>query len=275
MTIEQAIIYGKKYIQSDLAKILLADLLGKNSLELLTILTEKVPEELLLVYKQRIQAMKANKPIQYVIGNVNFYGQTFYVNEQVLIPRFETEELVEQVLTYVEKLPNKSIKILDLGCGSGVIGLTLQKKLPNSQVTLVDISSKALEVAKKNADTLNLKVELIKSDWLKGLPKVSYDVIVSNPPYIKTTEPIADLVKNNEPALALYAGPEGLDCYQQIIKDIQPFLKKQYLLAFEIGPTQADSVKELLEKALDNPQIEVKQDLQGRNRFVFVYHLFD
>ena len=206
MTVEELIVLGKKYTSSTHAKMLLANFLEVNPLELLTILDKVVEEDKINLYKKSLEALKENRPIQYVIGHVNFYGLQFKVNENVLIPRFETEELVENIKNYLKKKNLTNPKILDLGCGSGVIGLTLKHFFPDSDVTLVDISEEALEVTRDNAKSLGLDVNFIKSDWFSNVPVDKYDVIVSNPPYIKTNEEIEEIVKNNEPALALYGG---------------------------------------------------------------------
>lgn len=271
MTVEELIIYGKQNVHSMHAKLLLADLLKTSPLNLPLLLNDKVPIEKETLYKKEIEALKESKPLQYVLGSVNFYGLNFFVNEDVLIPRFETEGLVEAVLSYIDKREKKNLKVLDLGTGSGVIGLTLKKLRPSIEVTLVDVSTKALQVAKKNRQELNIEAELVQSDWLENVKKDSYDIIVSNPPYIKTTETIEKIVKDNEPHLALYAGEEGLDCYNKIIENISSFLGPQSLLAFEIGQTQGDILAEKVKAVLQPRKIEVKKDLQGRNRYLFVY----
>ena len=127
MTVEELIVYGKKYTSSTHAKMLLATFLEVNPLELLTILDKVVDDSIINLYKESLKALSENRPIQYVIGHVNFYGLKFKVNENVLIPRFETEELVENIKNYLEKKNITNPKILDLGCGSGVIGLTLKR----------------------------------------------------------------------------------------------------------------------------------------------------
>ena len=160
MTIDEAISYGKSKIHSDHAKILLSDLLNINSLELLLHLDEQVPEDILEKYKVEVEAISNNKPIQYALGHINFYGQNFYINENVLIPRFETEELVEKAISKAKELFNYPVDIIDLGTGSGVIGLTLEKKLSTNSVDLVDISKDALEVAKINGGKLNSKANI-------------------------------------------------------------------------------------------------------------------
>lgn len=270
MTIEELLILGKSRCHSDHAKILLAELLNKNPLELLTCLDEKVEPEKVELYKKEIEALRNNKPLQYVIGNVNFYGNKFTVNENVLIPRFETEELVEKTLERIKKIfPNKKIKILDIGCGSGAIGITLKKNLPESEVTLLDISKEALEVAKENAKNLNVDVKFIESDVFENVND-TYDLIISNPPYIRENEEIEDIVKNNEPHLALYAGKDGLDCYKKIFKDIKKHLNGRYLIALEIGMYQAPSIINMTNYFLGKNIIEIEKDLQGRERMVFI-----
>lgn len=270
MTVENLLFFAKQHIHSDHAKILLAELLNKNPLELLNYLSEIVPEEKVELYKKEVLALEEGKPLQYVIGNVNFYGNTFYINENVLIPRFETEELVEQTINYAKKFFTEPVDIIDLGCGSGVIGLTLEKKLSTNSVDLVDISEKALEVSHRNCEKLSSKANLIHSDMFKKVTK-QYDIIISNPPYIKEDEEIEEIVKNNEPHLALYAGVDGLDCYKKILNNISIHMKEQCLIAFEIGMTQAEAIIELVKENLPTAKVEVKKDLSEKDRMLFIF----
>ena len=270
MTVDNLLFFAKQHIHSDHAKILLAELLNKNPLELLTCLEETVPEETVEIYKKEVMALEEGKPLQYVIGNVNFYGNKFYINENVLIPRFETEELVEQTTEYIKKFFTEPVDIIDLGCGSGVIGLTLEQKVSTNSVDLIDISEKALEVTKVNKEKLNSKANLIRSDMLENINK-KYDVIISNPPYIKTTEEIEDIVLNNEPHLALFAGVDGLDCYKKIINNLPNHMKDKCLIAFEIGMTQAGNITNLAKEVLGNIKVEVKKDLSGKDRMLFIF----
>lgn len=275
MTVEELIVYGKGKTSSDHAKMLLSSYLDVNPLELLTILDKEVDSDIEKIYKSSLEALKENKPIQYVIGNVNFCGLKFIVNKNVLIPRFETEELVEQVVEYTKDLNKDKIKILDLGCGSGAIGLTLKSILKDSEVTLTDISKEALEVAKLNANNLNLDVTFIESDWFSNVKLEKYDIIVSNPPYIRTDEEIEEIVKNNEPSLALYGGADGLDCYRKILANIKPYLNNKFLIAFEIGESQKEEIYDIVNKYLKDIEITCKKDLYGRNRMIFVRNKID
>ena len=270
MTVDNLLFFAKQHIHSDHAKILLAELLNKNPLELLTCLEEKVPEDKVETYKKEVLALEEGKPLQYVIGNVNFYGNKFYINENVLIPRFETEELVEYTTEYIKKFFTEPVDIIDLGCGSGVIGLTLEQKVSTNSVDLIDISEKALEVTKINKEKLNSKANLIQSDMFENITK-KYDVIISNPPYIKTTEEIEDIVLNNEPHLALFAGEDGLDCYKKIINNLSNHMKDRCLIAFEIGMTQAQDITNRAQEVLGNIKVEVKKDLSGKDRMLFIF----
>ena len=270
MTIDELLFFGKSNIHSTHAKIVLAEILNLNPLELLNHLNEIPTMEQQEKYKKAVLAIKNGTPIQYALGTVNFYGNEFIVNENVLIPRFETEELVEYTTNYIKQFFTEPVDIIDLGCGSGVIGLTLEKKVSTKSVDLVDISEKALEVTHKNCEKLNSKSVLIKSDMWNNITK-KYDVIISNPPYIKTTEEIEEIVKNNEPDIALYAGKDGLDCYRKILKNITSHMNDKCIIAFEIGMTQAEELKKIIAENIQNVRVEVKKDLSEKDRMIFIF----
>ena len=270
MTIEELIIYGKKYIHSNEAKMLLAAVTGYDSLELLLHLKEKVSTELVDKYKTMIYTRLENYPLQYIIGNVNFYGYEFKVKENVLIPRFETEQLVYRVYEFIKNNFSSNLKVIDLGCGSGVIGITLKKLLDNVDVTCLDISNDALDLTRENAMLLDADIRLIKGNMLEEINE-KFDVIVSNPPYIKTNEEIEGIVKDNEPHLALYGGVDGLDFYKEILSKAQNNLNDKFLIAFEIGETQKDDIINLANKYFDNIKIECYKDLAERDRVILIY----
>ena len=268
MTIEELLIFGKSHIHKTQAEMLLAILLNVNSLELLLMLDNIVDNEIVNKYQEQVLMVKDNVPIQYVIGNVNFYGNTFIVNKNVLIPRFETEELVENTIKLINENFNYPVSIIDLGCGSGCIGISLKKKIPNSMVTLLDISPDALMVARENANNLNCNVSFIESDmWNNVIDK--YDVIISNPPYIKDDEEIEDIVRNNEPHLALFGGVDGLDLYRKIRKDLLAHVNNKFLVALEIGDQEKDDVVKLFND-IEGVKIITKKDLSNRDRMVFI-----
>lgn len=218
-----------------------------------------------------IKRLENGEPVQYIVGNVDFYGYILNVNKDVLIPRRETEELVEEVIKRSKLFNNPTI--IDIGTGSGAIAISLLKEL-NCHVYASDISNKALMVAKENAIKNNANITFLQGDMLKPFidKKIKVDIIVSNPPYIKENEEIEDIVKNNEPNIALYAKNNGLEFYESILKDANRVLKEKYLIAFEIGKTQGKGIKLLAHKYLGNVKVEIKKDLSLNDRFIFVYN---
>lgn len=223
-------------------------------------LTGKEQEEL----EANLAKRKQHIPLAYIVGNAEFYGLNFVVNESVLIPRPETEEVVEFALKHI----NKISKVLDIGTGSGAIAVTVAKKT-NAQVTAVDISEKALKVAIQNAKNNHVKVEFLQSDVFSALDKRKFDVIISNPPYISEGEyqTLMPEVKDYEPKIALVAEDDGLKIYKQIINDAPKYLEKDGVIVFEIGYNQGEKIKNLLEK--DFKEIKVIKDLQGNDRIAF------
>ncbi len=219
---------------------------------------------------KELELLKEGKPVQYIVGNVDFYGNIFDINENVLIPRFETEMLVEKTIDYINEFFSGKVSIVDIGTGSGCIAITLKKNL-DANVDAVDISNKALEVAKHNASKLNTDITFYEGDLLEPLNK-KYDVIISNPPYISYDEEIEDIVKNNEPHVALFADNDGLKCYEDILKDASNYLNKKSMIAFEIGLTQGKRIKELAKKYFPNSLVKIEKDLNDRDRFVFIFN---
>ena len=215
-----------------------------------------------------IKRLESGEPVQYIVGNVDFYGYNFEVNKNVLIPRFETEELVKYTLDIIKDEFN-SPKILDIGTGSGCIAVTLKRELPDSVITAVDISNDALSVAKKNACDNNVNINFINGDIFENVDD-KFDVIISNPPYIKTIEEIDSKVEKNEPSIALYAGVDGLACYRKVLSNVSNYLNDKFLIAFEIGETQGNDLFLLANKYLSDVDVEVKKDIYGRDRFVFI-----
>ncbi len=211
-----------------------------------------------------------NRPIAYIVGNREFMGLDFYVQEGVLIPRPDTEILVEEV---IEIGKNKDeIEILDIGTGSGAITVSLAKYLDNANLTSVDISEIALEVGKKNAISNNVdnKIEFIKSNLFTEIDKnKKFDIIVSNPPYIrkKDVETLESQVKDFEPYTALEGGEDGLDFYRKITEQAKLYLKENGVLAYEVGHDQSEDVSKLME-INGYTNIYTKKDLQGIDRVV-------
>lgn len=219
-----------------------------------------------------IKRLNSGEPVQYIVGNVDFYGYKINVNKNVLIPRFETEELVFKTINLIKKNLNENIKVLDIGTGSGCISIALKKEIPGLDITAVDISEDALVVAKNNALENNCKINFIKSDLFNNIDD-KYDLIISNPPYISYDEQIMDIVKKNEPHLALYAKNNGLYFYEEIIKNSSNYLNDKNIIAFEIGYLQANEIKKMAHKYYPNANIIIEKDIQEKDRFVFIINL--
>ncbi len=236
---------------------------------------EKYNEDYLRKYldpsklEEGLRRLKSGEPVQYIVGNVDFFEFNYDIDSRVLIPRFETEELVDRTIKYINKYYDGLVKIVDLGTGSGCIANTLSLKLDNSIVSAIDISTDALDVAKHNSKKYNTDVKFINNDMLDGITD-KFDVIISNPPYISIDEQIMDVVKNNEPSLALYASNNGLYFYDKILSTCKKNLNDNFFIAFEIGQTQALAIIELTNKYLSNVDVWSEKDLNGLDRYIFI-----
>ena len=225
------------------------------------ILTKKYPNTEELLEKL------TTYPPQYLIGNVEFYGKTIKVDERVLIPRFETENLVDKTIKYAKKLFNKKIDIIDLGTGSGCIAIALKTNL-YSNVTAIDISKEALTLAKENARLNNADITFINKSMTDSLEK-TYDIIISNPPYIPYDGFVEEKVKNTEPNIALFADSDGLYFYKQILTKHLSNLNTPGLIAFEIGDNQKEKLETIVTNL--NLQYHFEEDLQGLPRYLFIF----
>jgi release factor glutamine methyltransferase len=226
-------------------------------------------ESQILAFEQAAAELKAGKPIQYVIGKAWFMGEAYSVNEHVLIPRPETEELVDWILEYAE-IKGTDLRILDIGTGSGCIAIALKKALPNSKVTAIDISTNALKVAAENASILNVEIDFIPLDILNTafLPD-QYDVIVSNPPYIPMheMENMEKHVATQEPNIALFVPDEDpLVFYKAIARLAKLHLKPNGQLFFEIHFDQGEAMVKLLDEM--HFHAELREDLFGKDRMI-------
>lgn len=207
-------------------------------------------------------------PIQYLIGYVDFYGNKINVNNNVLIPRYETELLVDKTINLVKKIFNKKVSILDLCTGSGCIGISLYKNI-DSDITVSDISSDALEVAKTNIFINNVNIKCVCSDLFDNI-NGTFDVIISNPPYISDKIEVMDIVDKNEPNIALYAPHNGLYFYEKILSECKKYLNDKFIIAFEIGYEQGESVKQIANKYFNDSKVIVEKDYSLKDRFLFI-----
>ena len=253
-------------------KMLLLDILNKSKEYLIINKDEEVNKELENIFFEKLELLKKNIPIQYIINKQEFYGYEFFVNENVLIPQPDTEILVEEVINYINSkiIGNSKVDVLDLCTGSGIIGICLKKKL-ESKVCIYesDVSKNALEVAKKNAERLDADITFIESDLFEKInSNLKFDIIVSNPPYIKT-----DVIKSLsgevkcEPFIALDGKEDGLYFYRKIIKEAKEYLNINGMLFFEIGYDQREEVENLF-KENGYKNVYSKKDYSGNDRIV-------
>ncbi|MEY8760698.1 peptide chain release factor N(5)-glutamine methyltransferase [Chryseobacterium tongliaoense] len=233
-------------------------------------------QELLIDDESRLQQviseLKTNKPYQHILGETEFYGMKFFVDENVLIPRPETEELLEIAIKKIQRLrlTHESIKILDIGTGSGVIPLVLKKHFSEAEVSSIDFSEKALKTAKKNADFHQLDVHFIHGDYLNSELTENYDVIISNPPYIGIEEEfeIADSVKEFEPKMALFSPTsDALIFYRKIAEDSRKHLNANGFLFLEINQKLGPETLDLYTGHFSEAQLI--KDLSENDRFIF------
>ena len=208
-----------------------------------------------------------DKPVQYILGYCYFYGLKLMVNSNVLIPRYDTEILVEQALQLIEKYyKNQTINIVDIGCGSGAIGIAIMKNVSSKvNCDAIDISKQALEVARDNAISNGVNINFIENDLLNNIDK-KYDLIISNPPYIDRNDYVASDVLKYEPHLALFADDKGMYFYQQILKQSFKNLQKNGIILFEIGFNQEDLIKKLVDKYYPSSVNYIIKDYQNNPR---------
>ena len=276
MTIQEAM--GKANIQLKTknidspklkARLLMQYVLKQNRQYLMVHDENKLTQEQKEKYFRAIEKLSKGFPLQHITHQQEFMKMNFYVNENVLIPRPDTEILVEEVIKIAKKINAK--KILDLCTGSGAIAVSLAKYIENSQVTATDISEEALVIAERNAknNKVDKQIAFLSSNLFYEIPKEKYDMIVSNPPYIKR-EIVKTLAKQvqNEPLMALDGGWDGLDFYRKIIHQADDFLKYGGYLCLEIGYDQKEEVMDLIKKEERYTDSYCKKDLYGKDRVV-------
>lgn len=255
-------------------EIVLCHVLNTNRTGLMMNMREEITKEQEETFRDFIHKHVEGQPVQYLIGYEMFYGRSFFVNEEVLIPRPETEELVLGVLNRIQsKFGNKKLHVADIGTGSGAISITLSLENENLHVYTVDIAEESIEVAKENAKTLGANVTFYHGDLLSPFyeTKQKLDVVVSNPPYIPEEDwrGLSTVVKEHEPKRALVGGDDGLDFYRRFMDELPNILQKEAIVAFEVGVGQGEDVKDLLEQAFPQAKVEVVFDINGKDRMVF------
>lgn len=256
-------------------EIMLRHLTGMSRAQLFANMRDDLDEAVWAEFEKFVHLHGEGEPIQYLLGFEEFYGRRFSVSPSVLIPRPETEELVYGALERIRKwFPEGSLlRLLDVGTGSGAIGVTMKLEEPKLSVTLSDLSEAALVVAEQNAKELGAKVKTIYGDLLQPFIEegMKFDIILSNPPYIPYRDYswMSVVVKDHEPHSALFAGEDGLDLYRRFMKELPLVLKERALVGFEVGTGQGETVARMLRETFPSAVVEVVNDINGKDRMVY------
>ncbi|MDE0584611.1 peptide chain release factor N(5)-glutamine methyltransferase [Planococcus sp. A6] len=271
--LEQATSYLKQYGREETpARILLQHELGVDYSGLVAAMRDKIEERQFEAYWSNVEELVEGVPVQHLTGVEQFYGRTYQVSPAVLIPRPETEELIEETLKLKRKLfGTEEVQAADIGTGSGVIAITVKCELPEAEVMATDISEEALFMAERNAETLNADVHFAKGDLAAPLAGRKWDIILSNPPYIAHHEApgLSDTVREFEPHEALFADSNGLAAYETLAEQVPELISRPGIIALEIGSSQGAAVTELFQKALPDARVYCKKDINKHDRMVF------
>jgi len=263
-------------ISDEAVQILMLELCSMSHNDLYLNYDQEMPENLYKEFKDGVSRLLQNEPLQYILGYQWFYGYKIKVNEDVLIPRYETEELVANVLADGDYFfPDKDvIDIADVGTGSGAIALALKKEESKFNMYATDISETALKVAGENARDNDVEITFLQGDMLQPLidRNIRLDILVSNPPYIPRQQEIQKSVDQYEPHVALFGGDDGLYFYRKIFADAHKVIKEKSFLAFEIGYDEKEAIVKEVEKYFPNDRYEVLKDINKKDRMLFIYH---
>ena len=263
---------SKNNIPKETAMFYMVELTQENKNNLYMNFENEVPTDFLEKYERGMERILKHEPVQHVLGFSWFYGYKFIVNKDVLIPRYETEELVSNILMSMDdRFDNKNLVICDIGTGSGAIAITLKKEEKDLTVYASDISEDAIKVAKENAKLNNVDINFMVGDMLEPLNDIKLDILICNPPYIPIDEILEESVKEYEPHVALFGGEDGLKYYKHIFKNCKSYLKEKSFMAFEIGWNQKEALSKELIKTLPEATFEFIKDINGKDRMLFVY----
>ncbi|KAB2336490.1 peptide chain release factor N(5)-glutamine methyltransferase [Cytobacillus depressus] len=256
-------------------ELLLQHFMGMERAAFLASLRDEVEPFVLAAFQKAVLHHCEGKPVQYLIGLESFYGRRFKVNEDVLIPRPETEELVYHALQRIEQLFTEkgSLKLADVGTGSGAIAITLKLENESLDVTATDIYEPTLLLAGENARNLGADIRFLQGDLLQPFMESgeTFDIIISNPPYIPEgdKEWMSEVVTEHEPHRALFAGVDGLTIYKRLAEELLSVVSERALIGFEVGAGQSAAVAELLRQAFPQAKVDVVFDINGKDRMVF------
>jgi len=265
-------------IGSESVQILMLEKTQMDNTNLYLHYDEAMPEAAIAAYARDVDRLLSKEPLAYVLGYQWFYGYKLAVSRDVLIPRYETEELVANVLADIDQLfpDRRRLTAADVATGSGNIAIALAKEEPKLRLYATDISAKALKLAAANAASLGCHITLLHGSMLAPLiaKGVRLDVLVCNPPYIPVHQDIDPSVKDHEPHLALFGGQDGLRFYRMVFRDAPQVIKRRCLLAFEIGYDEKDALLQAAHEHFPADRIEVLKDINGKDRMLFIYHGF-
>ena len=269
--------YKKTFIEKGLSpetvKLFLFELCNEEKVNLYLEMDNEVKDSINNKFEEGIKRLLNDEPLNYVLGYSYFYGYKLIVNEDVLIPRCETEELVCLVLSkYDEYFKGKKINICDVGTGSGAIAIALKKEEDNLNVYASDISEKALEIAKLNAKNNDANINFLCGSMLEPYIEnnIKVDILVSNPPYIKTVETIEASVYDYEPHVALFGGSDGLKFYKDIFENALKIVNENGMLFFEMGYDLGNALKDLAKQYFPKANIEVLKDMNNKDRMLMI-----
>jgi release factor glutamine methyltransferase len=266
----------KHDIPENYAKYVMNELLLEQGRNLYLEMNEEIDETTLNKFNSIMDKLCEDMPLAYAMGVQYFYGYPIEVNSDVLIPRYETEELVLNVIQEIdEHFDDQAITVLDVGTGSGAIACALKAECPQIHMFASDISEDALKQAQRNADNIKVKVDFYQGDMLQPFidHSIKADVIVCNPPYIPSGEEIQNSVKAYEPHLALFGGEDGLKFYRSVLSNAHYVLNEKNILAFEMGWNQGQTLTDLARSYFPMAKIDVIKDMQGKDRILIVRNL--
>lgn len=254
------------------ARIAMQHILGTSYSGVMLHLQDVLTIEQQMKFKELIMEHASGRPVQYCVGSEEFYGRSFIVDESVLIPRPETEELVLGTINRLDKLFNKqTLKLADIGTGSGAIAISMKLECPDLSVVATDLSERALMTAQKNAENLAATIDFRLGDLTSPLVGERFDIILSNPPYIAFDEAkeMSSIVLEHEPHSALFAEEEGLILYRKLAEQLPAIVNKPALIGLEIGYTQGEQVAKFFKNSFPQSTISIEKDINGRPRMIF------
>ncbi len=254
------------------ARIVMQHILGTSYSEVMLHLQDKLTEEQQVKFIALIEEHVNGRPVQYCVGSEEFYGRSFIVDESVLIPRPETEELILGTINRMTKLfQHQALKVADIGTGSGAIAISMKLECPTLTVVATDLSEAALATAQKNAQRLEANIDFRLGDLTAPLAGEKFDIVLSNPPYIafEEAQAMSDVVLKHEPHSALFAEEDGLILYRQLAEQLPAYMNRPALIGLEIGYTQGEKVAKFFQDSFPQATISIEKDINGKPRMIF------